>query len=406
MKTTQQHPDRIASERKARRGVWAAGVIVWLAGTLAGPVHAQFRVGFMGPMSGPLGITGQELKRGFDLALEHLGGRIGGQDTVVSYANDQGSPSIAVSEFARLIDKDRIDVLVGIAASNVAMAVSQPAANAGVTVLLAHAGPNDLAGKGCMENVFGIGHQNEQFGEAIGRYIKQAGAKSVFAMGLDYQAGWEMVDAVQAGLGAPVSGKALTAMSQVDFAPELARVREAKPDALFAFYPGSAAVAFVRQYAGSGIKSQVPLYSVGAIADSLVIRAQGDAALGVVSANTWNANVRNSQNDRFTSEFRAKNAGRDPTTFSAQAYDTVMYLDAALRQTQGAKDPKVLRAALRDNKGFKSIRGTVKLNTNQFIIQDMVIQRVEKDEKNGFQQKLIATIPAVGDRFAADCRLK
>lgn len=402
MKTLRQQGRRPASKRSAC-GLFA---VTCIAAALVTPARAELRIGFMGPMSGPLGITGQEMRRGFDLALEHLGGRVGGQETNVSYANDQASPTIAVSELARLVEKERIDVLVGIAASNVAMAITQPSAKAGLTVLLAHAGPNELAGKGCAEHVFGIGHQNEQFGEAIGRYMKQVGAKSVFAMGLDFQAGWDMVEAVQHGFGAPVIGKAFTAMSQVDFAPELARARDAKPDALFAFYPGSAAVAFMRQYAGSGIKSQVPLYSVGAIADSLVIRAQGDAALGVISANTWNAGVRNPQNDRFTAEFKAKNGGREPTTFSAQAYDTVMYLDAALRQTQGAKDAKALRAALRDNKGFKSIRGQVKLNRNQFVIQNVVIQQVDKDDKGGLQQKLIATIPAVGDRFAAECPLK
>lgn len=402
----QRHRNPLRSERRAKQGLLTAAALACIATAFALPAQAELRIGFMAPMSGPLGITGQELRRGFDLALEHLGGRVGGQETIVSYANDQASPSVAVSELSRLIEKERVDVLVGVAASNVAMAIAQPSAKAGLTVLLAHAGPNELAGKGCQENIFGIGHQNEQYGDAIGRYMKQVGAKSVYAMGLDFQAGWDMVEAVQHGLGAAVAGKAYTAMAQVDFAPELARVREAKPDALFAFYPGSAAVAFMRQYAGSGIKPQVPLYSVGALVDSLVIRAQGDAALGVVSANTWNASVRNAQNDRFTAEFKAKNNGREPTTFSAQAYDTLMYLDAALRQTQGAKDAGTLRAALRDNKGFKSIRGPVKLNRNQFVIQNIVIQQVEKDDRGGYQQKLVATIPAVADRFAAECRLK
>jgi len=285
------------------------------------------------------------------------------------------------------------------------MAIGGPAAKANLTVLLSHAGPNELAGKSCQKNIFGIGHQNEQYGEAIGRYMKQAGVKSVFAMGLDFQAGWDMVGAVQYGFGSPPSDTAYTAMAQVDFAPELARVRNARPDALFAFYPGSAAVAFMRQYAGSGLKSQVPLYSVGAIADSMVIRAQGDAAVGTISANTWNAQVNNPRNARFTADFKAKNGGREPTTFSAQTYDTVMYLDAALRQIGGAKDPEALRAALRDNRNFQSIRGTIKLNRNQFVIQDVVIQQVEKNAQGEFVQKLLTTIPDVGDRFAAACSL-
>lgn len=368
--------------------------------------RAEVRIGVMAPLSGPLAITGQEVRRGFDLALEHLGGKIGGQDVVVVSANDQANPTTAVAELTRLVERERVSVLMGLAASNVALAIAQPAAKANVTVLMTHAGPDDLAGKGCLENVFALGHQNEQFAFAMGSYLKQQGVGKVYFMGLDYQAGWEMLEALQQGLGRPVMGKSLTAMAQVDFAPELARVRDAKPDAVFAFYPGSAAVSFVRQYAASGLKQQVPLYGVGAMVDSLVVKAQGDAAVGVTTSSTWNANVKNAQNERFTADFKARNDGREPTTFSAQTYDAVMYLDAALRQANGSTDPKVLRAALRDNRTFKSIRGTFKLNRNQFPIQDLVIQRVDKDEQGRFVQKVVSTVPAVKDRFAVDCPAK
>ncbi|MDX3895576.1 ABC transporter substrate-binding protein [Pusillimonas sp.] len=383
------------------------GGVLALACTAASAAgaDAQLRVGFMGPMTGPLGITGQELRRGFDLALEHLGGRIGGLDTEVAYANDQANPGTAAAEFTRLVEREKVSVVIGIAASNVAMALVEPAAKAGVTVLLAHAGPNELAGKGCAEHMFSIGHQNEQFGAAMGRYIKDAGLQKIYGMSLDYQGGHEMIDAAEYGLGQKLVAKVFTPLSQVDFAPELSRVRASKPDGLFVFYPGSAAVSFVRQYAGTGLKQQVPLYTVGAVTDSMVIKAQGDAALGVISANTWNSSVHNPQNDRFTADFKAKNDGREPTTFSAQAYDTVMYLDAALRQIDGNTDTKALRAALRDNKEFKSIRGPFKLNTNQFPIQNMVIQQVEKSEAGGYEQKLLTVVESVGDSFAQECPL-
>lgn len=372
---------------------------------LGGPAHAEVRVGFMAAMTGPLGITGQEMKRGLDLAMEHLGGRLGGQEAVVVVANDQASPTTAVTELTRLVEREKVSIVLGIGAANVAMALVQPTARANVTLLLAHAGPNQLAGKDCAAHVFGIGHQNEQFGAAIGRYMKQRGLGKVYGMSLDYQGGWDNLDATEYGLGQSFSGKALTAMTQVDFAPEFARVRSAQPEAIFAFYPGNAAVAFVRQYAGAGLKQQLPLFSVGALVDSLVLKAQGDAALGLITSSTWNAQVRNEQNDRFTRDFKAKNGGREPTTFSAQTYDTVMYLDAALRQTNGSSEPKALREALRNNTGFKSIRGAFRLNKNQFPVQDMIVQQVDKDANGDYVQKIVATMPAMGDRFASQCPL-
>ncbi|MCB5364869.1 ABC transporter substrate-binding protein [Pusillimonas sp. CC-YST705] len=369
-----------------------------------GAAQADIKLGFMGPMSGPLAITGQDLRRGLDLALEHLDGKLGGETVTVVAANDQANPSVATSELTRLIEQEKIDVLMGIAASNVAMAIAQPATQAGLPVLYTHAGPGALAGKACAPNLFALGHQNDQYGEAMGRYMKDQGVKNLYAMGLDYQAGWEMVDAALHGFGGKASAKVYTPMGQVDFAPELSRVRNSGADGLYVFYPGGAAVAFVRQFAASGLKNQVQLYSVGALVDPTVIGAQADAALGVISANTWNAGIDNPQNQRFLKDFVAKH-DREPTTFAAQTYDAVMYLDAALKKAGGAQDRAKLIDALRHNDGFQSIRGNFKLNRNHFPIQDMVIQQVEKTD-GGYQQKILAKIEDVSDRYVDECEMK
>lgn len=370
----------------------------------AATVQADVKLGFMGPMSGPLAITGQDLRRGLDLALEHLDGKLGGETVTVVAANDQANPSVATSELTRLIEQEKIDVLMGIAASNVAMAIAQPAIQAGLPVLYTHAGPEALAGKMCAPNLFSLGHQNDQYGEAMGRYMKDKGVKNLYAMGLDFQAGWEMVDAALHGYGGEAKAKVYTPMGQVDFAPELSRVRSSGADALYVFYPGSAAVAFVRQFAASGLKNQVQLYSVGAVVDPTVIGAQGDAAVGVITANTWNAGIDNPQNQRFLKDFVAK-YDREPTTFAAQTYDAVMYLDAALKKAGSAQDRAKLIDALRHNDGFQSIRGNFKLNRNHFPIQDMIIQQVEKTDK-GYQQKILAKIEGVSDRYVDQCAMK
>jgi len=367
--------------------------------------QAQVKLGFMAPTSGPLAITGQEMRRGLDLALEHLGGKLGGEPVTVVAANDQANPSVAVSELTRLVESEKIDVLMGIGASNVALAVAEPSAKAGLPVLVTHAGPDVLAGKQCSENMFFLGHQNDQYGGAMGQYMKQVGVKKLYAMGLDYQGGWEQVDAALNSYGGEAAGKVYTPMAQVDFAPELSRVRDSGAQGLYVFYPGGAAVSFVRQYAAAGLNKTVQLYSVGALTDSMVIKAQGDAAIGVISSNTWNAGVDNPQNQRFLKDFQAKN-GREPTTFSAQTYDAVMYLDAAMRRAGGIKDRTKLRDALRHNEGFHSIRGDgFKLNRNHFPIQDMIIQQVEKVD-GGYRQKILTVIKGVGDRYVEQCGMK
>ena len=253
-----------------------------IAAMAASASSAQtLKLGFMAPMSGPSASAGQEMKRGLDAALEKFNNRIGGLETQVSIADDKGLPDNAAQEIARLVERERIDVLSGLGLTNVMLAITEPAVKANVIVLASHAGTGLYAGKGCNPNIFLTGFLNDIFGETMGPWLTKRGVKRLYIMGLDFQAGWDIYDALQSAYKGQVVGKALTPFTQVDFAPELAQVRAAKPDALFAFYFGASGVSFPKQYAQSGLKDQIPLYSVMAMSNSMLYPGQGDAGIGV-----------------------------------------------------------------------------------------------------------------------------
>ena len=243
----------------------------------------ELKLGFISILSGQLSLLGQELKRGFDLAVEELGGKVGGVETKIFVADNKGNPADAVQEANKLIDRDKVDVVTGFLASHTTMAALKPLLANGVIALGANAGPSPLAGKGCNKNWFSTAFHNDQWDMAMGQYMTQKGLKRVYFMGMDYQAGWDHVKAAIREFKGEKVAEVYTPISQLDFSAELTQLRAAKPDAVFVFYVGPLAVAFLKQYTQAGLNKTIPLYSMGAISDPLLYKAEGDAALGLVT---------------------------------------------------------------------------------------------------------------------------
>jgi branched-chain amino acid transport system substrate-binding protein len=365
----------------------------------------ELRLGFISILSGQLALLGQEQKRGFDLALEDLGGKVGGIETKVFIADNKGNPGDAVQEATKLIDRDKVDVVTGLAASHTAMAALKPLLANGVIAVGANAGPSPLAGKGCDKNWFSTGFHNDQWDMAMGQYMTKKGVKRVYFMGMDYQAGWDHVKAAIREFKGEKVAEVYTPIAQMDFSAELTQLRAAKPDAVFVFYVGPLAVAFLKQYTQVGLHKTIPIYSMGAISDPLLYKAQGDAALGIVTTEAWNTELDNPANKKFVAGFNKK-FGRDPTGYAARQYDAVMLLDAAVRQVKGkVGDKDALRAALR-KADFQSVRGDFRFNTNQYPILNVYVQEVAKRPDGSMYQKLLGdVVKDIKDPDYVNCKM-
>ena len=201
-------------------------------------------------------------------------------------------------------------------------------------------------------------------------------------------------------------GPVFAPLTQLDFAPDMARIRAEKPDAVFAFMVGSGGVAFVKQYAQAGLQGQIPLYSEDAIANPLTFAAEGDAALGIQMGTNWYPDMDNPESRKFVAAFTAK-YGREPASFAAFAYDSVMLIDSAVRAVGGKiEDKDAVRAALR-KADFKSVRGKFKFNNNHYPIQDIFMEAPEKDAKGNLRQvKKDLAATDVKDPYHQQCAMK
>jgi branched-chain amino acid transport system substrate-binding protein len=362
------------------------------------------KVGFVTTLSGPAGIIGQPMKDAFELALEHVGGKIGGLDTEIIYGDDQRKPDVAKQVVNKMIKRDRVQFIVGIIWSNVMMAIHKTVTRSDVFLISANAGPSPIAGKGCSENFFSVSWQNDQTPEAMGKYLQDKGINDVYLMAPNYQAGKDMLSGVRRYYKGNVVGQVFTKLGQKDYQAEISALRAANPKAVFVFLPGGMGINFVKQYTQAGLNGTIPLYTAFTV-DAISLPALKDSALGVLGTQTWSPDLRNSVNRRFVDDFKMK-YGKYPSFYSAQTYDAVMFLDHAIRKAGGVSDRDKLRAAMRAG-DFPNTRGTLKFNNNHFPIQNFYIREAVKDENGDYTTKIKGVVfSAYGDNYAKECPMK
>jgi branched-chain amino acid transport system substrate-binding protein len=372
------------------------------------PAAAQqsVKIGFISTFSGPTAVIGNDMRNSFDLALDHLGHKMAGKPVEVVYEDDQQKPEVGVQKSQKLIESDKVNFVVGFIWSNVLLASLKPIVDSQTFLISSNAGPSQIAGEQCSPYFFSTSWQNDQTPQAMGEYMTQKGVKTAFLMGPNYAAGKDMLTGVRATFKGEIIGEELTRWpDQLDFSTELSKVRAAKPDSVFVFYPGAAGVQFLTQYVQSGLKGQIPLYTAFTI-DETTLPLQKDLALGVPGAQEWVNDLPNEANKRFVADYKAKHQ-KGPSFYGAQSYDAVNLVNSAVVAVNGDLGKKdAIREAMR-KAGYASVRGSYKYGNNHFPIQNFYLQEVVKDAGGNLALKTMATIVKDSqDKFHDKCPMK
>ena len=366
---------------------------------------APIKIGYVSTFSGPIGTLGQDMYDGFMLGVEQNAGKLGGVTVQILKQDDQFKPDAAVQIVQKLIEKDNVPIITGLAGSNVMMAVQKQITGKEVFLIGANAGPSPLAGAQCSPYQFVTSWQNDSWAEAAGKYAQDKGYKRMVLLASNYQAGKDAVHGFKKYFKGQVIDEAYPGLTQPDFAAELAPVAAHKPDAVFAFIPGGQAVNFTRQYQQAGLLKTVPLLTVGMM-DGTTLPALKDTALGVQAVHFWAPDTDNAVNRQFVEAFEKK-YGRIPSNFAAQGYDSALLIDAAIARVKGnVADKKAFMAALKAGSD-KSVRGTLRFDNNNFPINDWYAFEVAKDAKGRVSLKTIATpLRDYRDSYHAECPMK
>ena len=383
------------------------GTVALLALATAPAVAQQktVKIGFVSTFSGPVAAIGNDMRNSFELGLDHLGRKLGGMPVEVIYEDDQQKPEVGVQKTQKLIESDKVDFVVGYIWSNVLLASLKPLVDSKTFTIVTNAGASQLAGELCSPYVFSTSWNNDQTPQAVGLYMNQKGVKTAFLVGPNYAAGKDMLEGVAATFKGQIVGRELTRWpDQLDFSAELSKARAAKPDAIFAFYPGGAGIQFITQYAQSGLKGQIPLYTAFTI-DELSLPRLKDLAVGIPGAQQWVNDLPNEANKRYVADYKAKYK-LSPSFYGSQTYDAAVLIDSGLKAVNGDMTKKDdLRKAL-EKADFKSVRGNFKFGPNHIPIQSFYLQDVVK-QGDDYVLKTVATIVQNDqDRFHDKCPMK
>jgi branched-chain amino acid transport system substrate-binding protein len=363
----------------------------------------KVRIGLIYTLSGPPSALGQQSKNAFELAVKNLGGKMGGKDVELFVVDDTLKPDVAIQKVHELVDRDKVDIVVGPIFSNILQAIHKPVLDAGKILISTNAGASSFAGAQCNAHFFVTSYQNDQIYAALGKVANDKGYKRVYAMVPNYQAGKDALAGFKSTYKGTVVEEALVPLNNIDFASDVTKLSAANPDALFTFMPGGLGINLIKQMKQSGVQGKFPVISAFT-ADEATLPVLGEAAEGIFGALTWAPTMDNPQNKKFVAEYEAAYKAI-PASYAMQAYDTAMLIDSAVRAVNGnMSDTKALSAAIR-KADFKSLRGPFKFNVNGYPIEDFYLTKVVKRDDGKYQTSIVEKVlENSADPYAKDCK--
>jgi branched-chain amino acid transport system substrate-binding protein len=365
------------------------------------PGATALKIGLMLPYSGTYASLGTAIENGFQLFVKQQGGRLAGRPIVYSRVDDESEPSKAVANVGRLIDRDRVDVLVGTVHSGVAMAMAKATRESGTLMIVPNAGANALTRAQCAPNVFRTSFSNWQPAFAMGSVAAELGMRRAVTITWKYAAGDESAAGFREGFehgGGQVLKDLALPFPNVEFQALLTEIASLKPDVVYAFFSGGGAVKFVKDYAAAGLARSAPLVGPGFLTDG-TLDGQGEAAQGIMTTLHYADDLGTPRDAAFRADYQ-KAYGMPPDVFAVQGYDAAQLLAAGLAAVKGDVTQRdALRLALEAAR-IDSPRGPFVMSHAHNPIQDIYLRKVV-----GLQNKVQKTVIRQLEDPGTGCKL-
>src|SRR5579862_7730858 len=373
-------------------------------GIFVSPAAAQekLKVGLVLTLSGPAASLGAQVRDGFNLAVKDLGGKMGGRDVEIVVVDDELKPDAAVTKVKGLLERDKVDFVVGPIFSNILQAIHKPIVDNKTFLISPNAGSSNFAGKECSPFFYVTSYQNDQVHEVLGKVAQDRGYKRVYIIEPNYQAGKDSAAGFKLAYKGEIVEESYVPLGTLDFQVELSKIASMKPDAVFTFMPGGMGVSLVKQYRQAGLADQIPVLSAFTV-DESTLPAQQDAAVGMFGGADWAPDLNNPQSKKFVAAYEAAYNGV-PGTYAMQGYDAALLIDSAVKAVKGDLSNKDAVAAALKKADFPSLRGNFKINVNGYPIQDFYMTKVAKRADGKFETQIVQKVfENYSDRYAKEC---
>lgn len=368
-------------------------IVASLAAAPAG-AYAQanvVKIGVITSLSGHAAEGGAQMKAGIDTWLREHGTIVAGKRIEVIYKDDTGTqPEIAKRLATELITRDRVDILAGFLFTPNAMAAAGVADQSKTPMVVMNAAASALTARS--PYVTRVSYTIAQSAKPLAEWAYKTGARRVFTVVADYAPGLDAeawFNNTFTALGGKIVGTVRMPMGSVDYGAFVQRIKDQKPDAVHVFLPnGQPMVSFTKAYREKGLdKANIRFLGGEGWGDEDVLKAGGDALVGIYSSGFYSYTRPGAENARFVAAFgKTVNGKMQPSFLAASSYDGMALIAETLAKTNGNTDGPVFMAAVKGYTGT-SPRGTVTIDpATRDIVQTMYIRRIDRQGS-----KLVAT---------------
>jgi branched-chain amino acid transport system substrate-binding protein len=378
--------------------VTVLAVLVLAAGTLpAGAQKGPIKIGVIAPMTGGAAQAGKDMTNGLQMWLDENGNQMAGRKVEVIIEDSQGQPNVALTKLQKLVERDKVNVLVGELFAHIGYAMAPKVDEYRIPMLYPVIAADDLTQRKPAKWVVRTGWASSQPSHPFGEYAaKTLGYKKIVAIGIDYAFGWEVIGGFQKTFeenGGQIIQKLWAPLGTTDFAPYLSQIKR-DADAVFALMVAQSSLRFPKQYQDAGLKGKFPLIGGGTTFDEFVLPSLGDEAIGGMTPLQYSAALDTPVNKKFVAEYRKK-YGKVPSYFSETSYTSTRWIAEAAKVVGGdVENREKFLEALRKVEIPDSPRGPVKLDAHGNPIQNIYIRKVEKKDGE-LWNTVVHTYPAV-----------
>jgi branched-chain amino acid transport system substrate-binding protein len=356
---------------------------------------APFKIGLLTVKTGPLAQGGIQMEQGIATLLKEKGNTLAGRNIELLVADTGGSPAGAKTKAQELIERDKVNVILGPLAAFELLAITDYVRE-NATPLVSLAAAEDVTQRKTNPFVIRPSATSGQCSHVMGDYAaKELKLKRVATISDDFAFGHEQMSAFQRvfeDAGGKVVKKLWPPLVTPDYTPFIAQIGNV--DGVSHGFAGSNPVKFMRAYADLGLKAKIPLLAGSVGMDDALLKSVGDEAVGVVSASFYSAAFGSESNKRFVAAMQ-KNYGVLPGGYSAGMYIAGQCVEAAL-QKLGDKgdDRKALAEALHQISVADTPRGPIKFDQYGNVVGDVFVRRCERKDGQ-LVNTIIKTYPGV-----------
>ncbi len=328
---------------------------------------APLKIGVLLPYSGIYAALGESITSAMEMYLGSVNNTAGGR-AITFIKEDEGTdPAGALQKARKLVEQDEVAFVTGVVSSGVLAGLRDYFISSKKLLVCSNAGANALSRKAKTPYIWRTSFTNWMPNWPVGTWAAQNVGKKAYISVPDYGAGNDTISALSNSFkaaGGEVMGVQKTPFPNIgDAAPFVTELANAKPDFVYTFYSGGAAVTFMKAWEAFGLVGKLPLLSSGFMVEEDVLPAEGNAALGVRSGLHWSLVLDNAENKKFSADYKARTT-KDANVFAVQGYDTGRVIVEMLNKVQGNTSNVDAMIQALGGISFASPRGAYALDAN------------------------------------------